>query len=68
LGRNTDDIRRMAASTRRDPFKGKNEMAGVFRFGRRITPVAPVKPKAELPVATTPDEPAANAVAVKPAK
>jgi hypothetical protein len=26
----------MAASTRRDPFKGKNEMAGTFRFGRRI--------------------------------
>ena len=31
-----DDIRRMSASTRKDPFKGQKEMAGVFRFGRRI--------------------------------
>jgi hypothetical protein len=45
VGRNTDDIRRMAASTRRDPFKGKNEMAGVFRFGRRLTPAATAKAK-----------------------
>lgn len=56
MGRNTDDIRSMAANSRRDPFKGKKEGKGVFLFGRTQTPVAPAKAK-----------PAASDVAKAPA-
>ncbi len=45
MGRQIDNIRSMAANSRRDPFKGRKEGKGAFLFGRTTPPVAPARAK-----------------------